>query len=88
MFLYTGPERRILAGGTASEGQREGGIFHGSRAVADGSYALWALQCSSNIRMNFGLSSERPHDACLVQLDNIIVIGRTFQELNNLQKVF
>jgi hypothetical protein len=56
--------------------------------VAVGNYALWALQCSSNIRMNCGVHSERPHDACLIYLDDIIVIGHTFQELNNLQKVF
>jgi hypothetical protein len=29
------------------------------------------------------------YDACLVYLDDVIVIGHTFQEqLNNLQKVF
>ena len=88
MVLYTGPEKQILAGGTASEGQREGCIFHRSRAVAVGSYALWALQCSSNIRVNCGVRPERPHDACLVYLDDVNVIGCTFPVLNNLQKVF
>jgi hypothetical protein len=88
MDLYTGPEKRILVGDTASEEQSEGGIFHRSSAVAVGSYALWVLQCSSNIQVNCGVCPERPHDACQVYLDEIIVIHRTFQELNNLQKVF
>jgi hypothetical protein len=43
VILYTGPEKRILAGGTASRRQTENGILHRIRAVAIHDYALLTL---------------------------------------------
>jgi hypothetical protein len=45
-----------------------------------------------NAQATFGKlmeSFKRPHDSCLVYLDDVIVIGRTFQEHQvNMRKLF
>jgi hypothetical protein len=43
VVLYIGPEKQILADGTASRGQRKDTIFHRTRAVAIHGYALQTL---------------------------------------------
>jgi len=43
VVLYTGPEKQILVGGTASGRQRKDSIFHGMRAVSIHGYALQTL---------------------------------------------
>jgi hypothetical protein len=53
------------------------------------SHALWPLQCFGDIRETNGDGSMWSHDSCLVYLDDMIIIGRTFEEyLLNLRKVF
>lgn len=89
MVLHCGYEEQLLASGSAS-GQGEDGILHGSRAMALHGHALWPLQSFSDIWAVNGNNFDSPHlhGLCLVYLDDVIIIGRTFQEhLLKLQKV-
>jgi hypothetical protein len=88
VVLLFGCEEWLLAGGSTPGRQAEDCILDRPRALSVHSHALWTLQRSSDIwEVNGDLM--RPHKSCLVYLDNVIVIGFTFQEhLLNLQKVF
>jgi hypothetical protein len=52
------------------------------------SYAVWPLQCSSNIRNTDGIQIAGPHKGCLVYLDDVIVVGTFHKQLHDLRKVF
>lgn len=67
---------------------KQDSVFQWSGAAAVHHYALWPLQCFSNrcvVRIHLAGS----HRSCLIYLDNVVIVGWTFQEQHgSLQMVF
>jgi hypothetical protein len=81
IVLHSGPEEWLLAGGSASGQQGEDWVLDGSRAIAVHSYALWPLQCSSDVLEVNRDRPKRPHLWVMSRvLDDVIMIGCMFQE--------
>ena len=48
--------------------------------------SLWIVQCPGHFSETNGLAG-LTHDCCTLYLDNVLVIGKTFNDLTNLRKV-
>jgi hypothetical protein len=85
MGFYTGHEKRILAGGTTSEGQKNTEFFTWQE--------LWQITfmpfglCKAPAPLELALR-DLGYDPCLVYLDDVIAICSTFKEqLKSLHKL-
>jgi hypothetical protein len=61
MVLHSGPEERLMAGGSPSRWHGEDCLLNGSRVMAIHSHVLWPLKCLSDVWVVNGNRVKRPH---------------------------